>query len=777
MEALFKKIIQHPTLFLIITLSLMVLASAGAGRFFGNFKSEYKVFFDEANPTLRAFEDMQKTYNKSDNVAFIVSPKDGRVFTRETLTAVAAITQAGWQIPYSTRVDSLTNYQHTVAEGDDLIVEDLVLSPDKLTQTRLQEIEQIALHEPLLRKKLISEKGHVTVVNVTVQLPGVNKTTEVPEVSAAARAMRDTLLVQFPNVDIRLSGIIMMNTAFSESAQQDMATLIPLMFAVVIVALLVLMKTLSGTFATVVIVFASIASTMGLAGWYGLYMTSPTSAAPTMILTLAVADCVHILSSMLYDMRQGIAKRDAIFNSLRINLQPVFLTSITTAIGFLSMNFSDSPPYRDLGNLVALGVMLAFVFSIVLFPALLSLLPIRAPKVKEGSKDYMALLAEFVVTQRRWLLPVMVVVTTVISLGVSRNILDDDFVKYFDTRIPFRQATDYMQENLSGMTSLELSISSNVTSGVNEPKFLQAVSDLTDWLRAQPETDHVSSITDTLKRLNKNMHSDDSRWYQLPGQKNLAAQYLLLYEMSLPYGLDLNHQLDVDKSATRVVVTFKNLTSTAQLKLNQRIKTWFEKNGNGYTLTTASPSLMFSDIGQRNTYSMLTGSAIALVLISTLLAFALRSFKYGVISLLPNLLPATIGFGLWGFFVGNVGLALSVVVGMTLGIIVDYTVHFLSKYLRARREKNLDAADGVRYAFVSVGRALWLVTLVLVAGFLVLANSSFAQNADMGLLTAMTIAIALVVDFLLLPPLLILLDQNKSVAEEFSNEKTSVQHT
>jgi predicted RND superfamily exporter protein len=439
---------------------------------------------------------------------------------------------------------------------------------------------------------------------------------------------------------------------------------------------------------------------------------------------------------------------------------------VTTAVGFLSLNFSDSPPFRDLGNMVAMGVMLAFVFSVTIFPAMLRLLPIKvAPISDEDRNDLMHKLGKVVISKRKVLLPGMAVVMASLVLFTPQNELNDDFVKYFDTSVPFRQATDYMQDNLSGMTTMEISIESGEASGINKPEFLKAVGDLTDWLRAQPETDHVNSITDTIKRLNKNMHSDDDSYYKLPQERELSAQYLLLYEMSLPYGLDLNNQLNVDKSSTRLIGTFKNMTSTEQIDLEAKIYNWFAENAPQYEAEVASTSLMFAHIGQRNISSMLIGTAVALLLISVMLGLALRSVRYGFISLIPNLAPAVMGFGLWFLIDGQVGLALSVVAGMTLGIVVDDTVHFLSKYLYARRERGKDSQDAVRYAFASVGRALWVTTLVLVAGFMVLAQSSFKLNADMGLLTALTILIALIVDFLFLPPLLMKLDNSDKVTD------------
>jgi len=751
---------KYPIWVILACITLVVFAGAGAQNLV--FKNDYRVFFGEENPQLTAFESMQKIYNKTDSVALIVVPKDGNVFTSEHLAALKSLTKASWQVPFSTRVDSVTNFQYTYAEEDDMIVEDLVMSTNNLSAEALERIKQIAIAEPLLVNKVISNTGHVSVVNVTVQLPGLDPLTETPQVAQSVREIKEKFITQYPGTEVFLSGMIMMNTSFTESALNDSSTLVPLMFLVVIITIGLLLRTITGTIATVIIIIVSIVTTMGIAGWLGFYLTGPSSSAPTMILTLAVADCIHILTTMFYEMRQGADKKTAIAKSIKINFQPIFLTSITTAVGFLSMNFSDSPPFRDLGNLVAMGVMLAFVFSITLFPALLSILPIRVKKQQDNKKDIMAKLADFVISKRKILLLLTSVFILISASFIPNNELNDDFVKYFDKSVPYRTATDFMQDNLSGMMSVEISVKTGVPSGINAPQYLQTVSDFSDWLRQRPETDHVSTITDTLKRLNKNMHSDDPAWYKLPDSQELSAQYLLLYEMSLPYGLDLNNQLDVDKSSSRIVATFKNITSNQLINAEAAMRAWFTEHAPQYEVDFASPTLMFAHIGQRNITSMLIGTTLALVLISILLGIALKSVRFGLVSLLPNLVPAGIAFGIWGLYSGQVGLGLSVVIGMTLGIVVDDTVHFLSKYLYARREKGADTKAAVHYAFDNVGRALWITTFVLVAGFSVLAQSSFSMNAEMGLLTAMTIFIALVVDFIFLPPLLMLIDKDKA---------------
>ncbi|MEH6348290.1 MAG: MMPL family transporter [Bermanella sp.] len=759
-DRLFDFTAKHPIWVILAFLIFTFLAASGAQKLV--FKSDYKIFFDGVNPQLIAYESMQKIYNKSDNVTFIVVPKDGNVFSQEHLGALKKLTKQSWQVPYSTRVDSLTNFQYTYAEEDDMIVEDLVMNASSLSNADLSRIRNIAINEPQLANKIVSLTGHVSVVDVAVKLPGIDPAGEVPEVASYVRKIRDEFLKENPGTQIHLSGMVMLNNAFTESAMEDGSTLVPLMFLTVIVIIGVLLRTISGTFSTVLVIFMSIAGAMGLAGWMGFFLTGPSSSAPTIILTIAVADCIHILASMFYEMRHGLDKKAAIKKSLQVNLTPIFLTSITTAIGFLSMNFSEIPPYRDLGNIVAMGGMLAFVFSVTIFPALLTVLPIRVKEKTEGKQDKMSVLADFVINKRKILLPLVSVVVIVLTLFIPKNEINDDFVKYFDETVPFRTATDFMQENLSGMTIMELSIKSGSENGINSPEYLKIVSNFSDWLRDQPETDHVNTLTDTLKRLNKNMHGDDPAWHKLPEGREMAAQYLLLYEMSLPYGLDLNTQLNVEKSSTKLIATFRNLSSNEQIELGERLESWFNQNGGQYQLDIASPSFMFAHIGQKSIKSMLIGTVVALLLISVILGIALKSWRYGLISLLPNLLPAAVAFGVWAIINGQIGMSMSMVIGMTLGIVVDDTVHFLSKYLHARRNNNSDAKAAVHYAFGNVGSALWITTLVLVAGFTVLAQSTFKLNGDMGLLTAITILIALLIDFLFLPPLLMVIDSKQN---------------
>jgi len=747
---------------LIIAAAILMLVAAGSGVSRLTLSNDLRVFFSEKNPQLQALEALEDTYTKNQNVLFTVAPRDGNVFTRETLIAIRELTESSWKIPYSTRVDSIANFQHTWSEGDDLIVEDLVPDPVSLSDGDLSRIQEIALTEPLLVNRLISSSGHVTGVTINVVLPG-DSPSEAYEVTAFSRGLHEELKSKYTDLDIYLTGGVIFDFSMGEVAAKDMSTLIPAMFLVLLVIIAVTLRSIVGTLATFVIIVFSMITGMGLAGWLGITLTAPSANAPLIIMTLAVADSVHILVTVLHRMRAGEGRLGAIAESIRINLMPVFLTSVTTAIGFLTMNFSDAPPFRDLGNIVAMGVMAAFVYSVLFLPALMAVIPIRVRARESGvALGSCARLADFVIARRRAIFWGTLVVVAILTVGVTRIELYDNWVEYFDERFEIRQATDFTTDNLTGFDIIEYSLNSGEPGGISNPEYLATVESFANWYRSQFKVVHVHTIADTMKRLNMNMHSDDRSFYRIPDQRDLAAQYLLLYEMSLPFGLDLNNEINVDKSATRVTVSLKDITTNELRETDEKARAWLTKNAPASMFTYGSGlSIMWAHISQRNINSMLGGAFLALGLISLILVFALGSFRLGALSLIPNFAPALMAFGVWGLTVGQVGLGLSIVFSLTIGIVVDDTVHFLSKYIRARREHGLDPAGAVRFAFDTVGTAMVITTTALAAGFLVLSLSGFKMNSDLGLMTAITISMALAMDFLFLPVLLMKVEGKK----------------
>ena len=753
--ALTRRVIAYRWLVITGAVLLAAVIGSGAGRL--EFSTNYRVFFSEANPELQAFENLQDTYTKNDNFFFVVERRSGEAFDADTLAAVEELTEAAWQIPYAIRVDSVSNFQHTYAVEDDLIVEDLVSDAVTQSEDYLGARRDVALAEPLLRDQIVTADAGVTAVNVVLQYPEKGLT-EVPEAVAFARDLKAATEAAHPDVQIHLTGVSMLNNAFAETGMSDGATLMPLMFVVIFALTWLIIRSFTATVSTLAVILLSTIVGMGAAGFAGVKLTPIAMSAPIVILTLAVADSIHILLSLRGLMRDGLGKTEALVEAVRINFLPVTITSLTTVVGFLSLNFSDSPPYWHLGNITAVGIAAAWVYSITLLPALISVLPYRTRQAagSDWSQRAMERLADLVIANYRKLFVGVGLASLALIAFIPTIDFNDQWVEYFDERIEFRTDSDEAQE-FFGLYPIEYSVPAAGAGGVSEPEFLENLERFADFLRTQPNVTHVYSLSDIMKRLNRNMHGDDPAYYRIPGDRELSAQYLLLYELSLPYGLDLNDRINVDKSATRVTATMSRATTAETKQFFADVQQWMNDNWPAYMRTEpTSAAVMFTYISERNMQNMVAGTILAIAAIAVIMMFALQSVRLGVLSLVPNGLPILTTFGAWAILVGEVGFSVATVASISLGIIVDDTVHLLSKYVRARDERGLTVEDSIRYAFRNVGMAIVVNTIILTAGFLVMTTSAFKMNVDLGLMTVLAIVFALILDFLFLPAMLLL---------------------
>ena len=750
-------VLRRPWLVVGLATAVMVAMTAGA-RFIA-VTNDYRLMFGADNPELAAFDALENTFSESNRAVIAIAPGEGSVFTRETLGAIEELTEAAWQAPYSSRVDSLTNYSHSEAFEDDLTVAPLVEDAQSLSDADLARIEAIALNSIETAGRLVSVDGRVGGLVINFFLPD-ELDVAVVEITDYLNAVLDEARASNADIGYYLTGDVVMNRAFADATQDDLRRLMPIVFIVIVTVAAILLRSVLGTLSIVAVVLFVINTTMGLAGWLGTAFSPTNAGVPIIVMAVTVAYTVHIVAMALLRLSQGLDRKAAIAESLRHNLNPVFLTTLTTAIGFLSLNASDSPPFHVLGNLVAFGVFSAFVYSMTLLPALLSILPLRASAIRSDRPLVFDRLADFIIANRTRLLWSVGLVAAVLVMGIPRNELSDNWTRYFDDRYQYRRDTDFVIANLTGLDALEYSLNSGGAGGITDPGYLRAVDAFAQWYREQPEVAHVQAFPDIMKRLNMNMNGDDPGFYRLPEDPELAAQYLLLYEFSLPFGNDLNDRIDVSKSATRMTVVVHSLSGQELRALDTRAEAWLNANQRDMATTASGISMVFAHLSQRNIESMLRGTIIAMSLISLILILVFRSLRMGLISLLPNFIPAAMSFGLWGYLVGRVGLASSVVTVVAFGIIVDDTIHFLTRYLKARKE-GLPAPEAVRSTFRTVGQALTTTTLVLSAGFLVFTASGFEISWALGILVTITIVIALLTDFLLLPTLLMAIDRGK----------------
>ena len=753
-------VFRHRPLVMAIAFILTFIAASGIVHLKAT--TDYRMFFSEDNPELQALELLEDTYEKSDNVLLMIVPEDRDATSQQALAAVIWLTERAWQMPFASRVDSIANFPHTSANNDDLLVNDLV-NPQTIHDAQARrQIREIALSDPRIAGNLIARDGGVSAVHTTIKVPDDADAVDIAQISEYAQTIATEAKERFPSIDVRPVGTVILNQAFNDATLESTQTVLPASLAIMAVLLGVITRGFSGMLGAGLVVILSVGASMGLAGWIGIPLSTSTSPTPIIVLTLAFASSLHVLIAIQLRLGAGDSRHQAIVRSLQRVFFPIFLASATTAFGFLTMNFSEVPPYRQLGNLVAIGTAASFFLSVTFLPALMSMLPIKAISPDKPGFG-LNLIAELTIRYKRPLLWLSTALIAGLLSAVPRNELNDVLTNFFDEDVQLRKDTDFLDAHLSGNTMLEYSIASMGSGDIAEPQFLQDVSDFADWFRNQPETRHVLVISDTFRQLNKSMNADDPAAYRIPESRELASQFLLLYELSLPFGLDLNNRIDVEKSSTRMTVTAKTLSTKELLEFDARAKSWLTNNDLSFKeVSSSGAALMFAHLGERNIRAMAIGTMIVFLGISVVLIFAFRSPRYGLVSLASNFFPGLMSFGIWGLLVGEIGLVLSVVMAMTIGIVVDDTVHFLSEYMYARRDLKQSPQNAVRHTFKTVGRALFSTTAILVAGFAVLGTSNFLPTAQMGQLTAIVFFLAIVYDFIFLPPLLMLVDEKFS---------------
>lgn len=746
---------------------LLAVVLAAAGLTGLSPSTDFDIYFSEDNPQLAAYDRFERVFTSQDSLTFLVRTEPGRMLDPQSLAALAELTERAWLLPHARRVSSLINHPYTRVDDDWLETEDLVPDPAAPPPDLLDLIAS----EPGLLGSQLSQDLAATVVTVTLALPR-DAAEGNAAVMAEARALRAELAVSYPEVDVMIGGSAATNVTLTEAVTDDVSKLVVLSYSIIILGLVILLRSVRATAATLVVITCSIAGTMGLFGWAGYIVSPVTSFVPSMVMTIAVADSVHLLVTWFHERRGGADPLAAMTESLRVNIQPITLTSLTTVIGVLSLNLSDSPPYRDMGNMVAVGVTVAWALSLSLLPALLMIAPGEVGGRNLARELHpLSRLAGWIIAQRRVLLVAIGALTVVMAWGVTRNELTERWHQYFSDSFEVRRAMDATDEALSGIHALHFMLDSGTPDGINDPAYLQQVAAFDDWLSVQPGVGAVSTLADTIGELDRKFAGrpplSQGGVRRIPDDRELIAQYLLLYELSLPEGVGLDTMINVDRSATRASLIAHRTDSETLIELEAAAVAWLAANAPAVSADEATGlDMMFAHINHRNIRSTLQGMAIALLLISLVLIVALRSVKLGLVSLVPNFGPAITAYGIWGFTVGRVDLAISIVSALSLGIVVDDTVHFVSKYRRAVVEKGLSPTEGVRYAFRTVGVALVITTVVLVAGFSVLGFSSFNPSRETGLLLAMTLGIALIIDFLLLPPVLIAVEGETSAVAE-----------
>jgi hypothetical protein len=741
-------VLRFPRLTIAICLAIFAVSVAGVFQF--TLSYDTRVFFNPEGADLAKLRDFESKYGQNNDVLMVLWANGRKVTEPDVLAALGDLVSEAWRLPHSTRVDSLANFPHVTADADSFAVADLVPEPGKVTPGDAEKIERIALADPLIRDRLLASDARAVGVLVNFNLPE-EASVEVQEIVAASRALAASFEADHPGIEVKLTGNVMLMAAFSEAAMSDVKVLIPISLAITAIVMFVFVRAILPSIAILSLLGLSSAAAMGLAGWYGYEINTGTVACPIIIMTVNMAAAVRIVTTALGALGRGLTRHEAIAEAISINLWPVTLTNATTMIGFLAMNLADAPPLRQQGNVVVVGICLAYVFTFTWLPALLSLMELR-PAVQR-SERVMVLLGQFVNRYYRQLFFLCGVIVVSCAIWIGNIRLDDDFARYFDERFDYRQDSDFAEEHLTGLNIVEFDIGSGRDGGVFEPAYQEKLAAFDAWLREQPGVVSVLSISDITRRVHDAMNAGRNA-ARLPSDRETIAQYFLLYELSLPYGVSLNDQINVSRSSSRVTAILRKMSSSQIRDLDERATLWLAENVPPEMQARATGiNVLFANVSGVNIRSMMFATLVSVLIIAVVVGLALRSPIYGGLSILLNMLPSLVGFGLWGLLYQDIGLAASVVTAMTIGLVVDDTIYFLLMYQQARAS-GLDPEGAINHVFATVGVAMLVITVSLTIGFGTLVFSGFEVNRSLGAMTALVIMSNLFIDWLMLPPVM-----------------------
>lgn len=756
LEKYISQVLKRPALIMIAALIVATVASMGAGSL--SFRSDERVFFSEDNPYLAKLDAFESRYGKENTILVVIHSAKGTVFTPDTLQALAEIGDDLWTAPYVKRVNSPVNFRSATGDADGMIVDQLWRKGDLTDPATLARLEKQAKDMPLMMHRLLSSDMKTAMVAVNYRIPEELTQSAADGVVADIRTRLADYRQKYSGLDFHMSGSLALDAAFGEASEQDSKILIPIMFTLFLVFLAILLRSAIPVIGIFLVIGASIGGALGIGGFLGLPLSSVSVVSPFIITILALADAVHFSFAAFKARRDGVDRKESVAIALRKTAMPIALTSATTAVGFFSLLFSESPPFAHLGVFSGVGVLLAWFFSMTIIPTLMVLLPWKAGPVIDKNIERFRRVGQWVADRPVVAMLAALVPALVLIAFIGQNKLDDRYVHYFDERFEFRIDTNALNEYLGGFYSLEYDLKTDHSGGVFKYQYLDEVDRLTAWFREQDEVTHVSSLSDRIKMMHRALQDGNQAEYRIPEDSEVSAQIFALYEMQLPYGFDMKEQLLLDKSSSRMTISLKDLSTGDILALSQRASDWIHANTPGLSQSAEATgtTVLFAYIGMRNIENMLWGTLVAFITIGLLMLLAFRNIGITLVAFVANIIPGLAAIGGWGFFVGEVGMTVATILAVTLGIVVDDTIHIVAS-LREEMAKGKTAHEAVPLALSHVGPAISATTFSLALGFFVLATSGFQINAWLGLMTGIVALIAYVFDLLFIPAAFILL--------------------
>ncbi|MGC6418451.1 MAG: efflux RND transporter permease subunit [Bradymonadia bacterium] len=724
----------------------------------------YRVWFNEGDGLLVEFDTFERRFGNDDRAVVIVHSPSG-IFDKDSAELLIEMTERAWQLPYAIRVDSLSNFNWVHAEEDELVVEPMIPDDIELTPEVLKARKKAALEHRTLPNYLVSKDGTAALMYITVKpalggspdyegfLEGV--TTKDGKKRPGLRALIKTM--ERGDHSIMVTGGPPINHSFKEAAEADIQNILPIVFGLTLLFLGIMFRRVSGVLLPIVVIVTSVGAAMGIGGWMGYSINNMTAIVPQILVAIAVADAVHILVSYYRAIKRGADRQTSAHYTLDKNFVPTVLTSVSTAIGFFSFSQADIAPIGQLGLMAGLGTLLAWFFTYFVLGPLIVLLPIKAGTKSNAEVDLQAVSpfalrqTERLISARKPILAAFGIIAAVTIMLAAQTKVNSDPFKYFPDDSDMNIATRFLESNVGGATTAEVVLDSGKPEGFKDPKFLAKAEAFQEWLEKEEYVTSNNSLVDILKSINQSLNAEDEAFYTLPKSREAVAQQFLLYTMSLPQGMGINDRVSVKNDAIRITSAWDIHDSTTVLEKIDLIEEKLVSMGlNGHI---TGKFQLWQRMNPYVVSTFVTSISIAVMLMSILMVVVFRSFKLGMLAMLPNLFPLLLGAALITAIGQDLDMGTVLSFSFCLGIAVDDTVHFMANYARQIRS-GATPKDAIASILTHTAPALVITTIVLVAGFGAFMFAIFLPNKSFGLFVAVILSLALITDLTLLPALL-----------------------
>jgi predicted RND superfamily exporter protein len=717
------------------------------------FDGSYRIWFGKESDSLQKYDDFRAIFGNDDAIIIVFHDENG-IMNKKALGVIERLTDKLWKTKYIARVDSLSNYQyiHTDKEApDEVLIENFISDIEALSDEELKEKERIALSEEMLLGRIISSDGKTTMILGRL----TPKAATTLGASKTIKALVEGYLAEEKEsgYSFHLAGGPVVNMTFSTLAKYDLTTFTPLVLVMIMLLLWLIFKRSSGMLLSIAVVIFTFIIVLSSQVLFGYKLNNFTANMPVFVIAIGIADAMHLFWIYLMGRKKGLENNEAIFYSLDKNFLPILLTSLTTAVGFASLGVSEILPIKTLGFATAIASLLAFALTIIFIPACLAIIN---PKIKEKELQkerekparFARAYAAFIIKYDMQILFAGALVFGSMALGLMRLEVDSNSVHYFREDVPFRQTVSFIEEKLTGPMSYEIVIDSKEKDGIKSPAFMQTVERFSGEFKAQfPDVRHTSSLVDVVKKFNQVMQGKTS----IPQDKELIAQYLLLYTLSLPQGMEINDRMDVDERLLRLTASMNVVNTSLDLKMIQWAQEWWKQTP--YSAELNGQTVMFAHMQHDVTDTLIESILLAIVTVSLMMLFIFKSIKMVPLFIIPNILPIILVLGVMGWLGINIDIGVAISGAIIIGVAVDDTIHFLVKYKEAR-QKGYNFEDSLTYIMQYAGSAIIFTTIILSASFVIFRFSQFMLNVNFGMVTAVALVIAVLVDLVLLPAIL-----------------------